>query len=168
VVTAARQSAALNAAQEAANSRHPAHHAREETDAALAWMASAGWSVPSSLPDGYYFTSFEYSTVEDESLQVMIATPTGSVSLTVIHDSRIDPAHIGDLEERVIGGWPVYCQEIEGQLAGAMDSGGELLVFVSNASEADLAAILANSPGPEPNTAAARITRGLRHLISAP
>jgi hypothetical protein len=163
VVAAARQSAAVNAPREAANSRHPSDHAREETEAALAWMATAGWSVPETLPEGYHFTSFEYSTIEEEKLSVMIATPTGSISLTLLH-ARIDPSDLNGLTARVIGGRSVYCHEVDGQLSGAMNSGGELLAFVSNASEDDLAAVLANSPGPRAMTPAARIARGLSQM----
>ncbi|MDR1428555.1 MAG: hypothetical protein LBJ08_12515 [Bifidobacteriaceae bacterium] len=163
VVAAARESAVLNASREAANSRHPAEHAYEETQAALRWMATAGWSVPETLPDGFHFTSYDYSTFEEASVSVVVATPTGSISLTLLH-ARIDPGYPGDLEARTIGGRTVYCQEVDGQLAGAMNSGGELLAFVSNTTEQDLATILANSPGPAKVTPSTRIARGLDSL----
>jgi hypothetical protein len=128
-------------------------------------MDHAGWSVPEQLPPGYFITRFEYRTFETESLSVSIATPSGSISLSLLH-ARIDPNDRGDLVERTIGGRRVYCVESDGQLAGAMNSGGELVAFVSHASLADLATVLANSPSEQPPGARARISRGWNRLLA--
>jgi hypothetical protein len=156
---AARESAAVSAPREAVNSPHLADHAREETIAMLDWMASAGWSVPDSLPDGYYLSDFAHTASDEHALSVSIATPSGSVWLRLVH-GRVDDGDLDGLSERLIGGRTVYCEDAGGQLAGVTNSGSELMAFVSNASDGDLAAVLANSPGPTTIAAGARIARG--------
>jgi hypothetical protein len=164
-VAEAREYALLYAPREAASSRSVSHHAEAESQAALEWMASAGWLVPESLPEGYVVTWFDISNTGEETLQAMVATPTGSITFTVRH-SRIDPAEIGDLQARTIGRHTVYCQEVDGQLAGATNAGGEFLVFVSNATERELATVLQHAPAPRDLTATTRISRGLAALLT--
>jgi hypothetical protein len=167
-VAAARETAADGVLEPVPRSHLAPAYAEEESVAMLAWMAEAGWSVPHSLPHGYYLADFTYSRSDGESLATVVATPSGSISLALIH-GRVDPSSLGSLTARQIGGRTVYCEEVDGHLTGVTDSGGELLAFVSDASEEELATVLDNSPDAKPIDASTRLARGwdqIRKLLT--
>jgi hypothetical protein len=163
IVAGARHLAGTNANLEAAAAGEPSGADESQSRAVLAWARANGWPVPDQLPEGMLFAGFESNVFgSDRDHAVLdIAAGSGRVWVLMWRDTPVKAASLDGLDAREVGGRTVYFSREAGrQSAGLWLSGHDLMVFVSDASEADIGEIVKGSPPAAQDTIEARIARG--------
>jgi hypothetical protein len=140
----------------------------DESGAIHAWLRADGWSVPAALPEGFYYSDFRTGVGTGENYVIVkVATPSGSI-WTINWHIALSPGDLEGMKVETIGGRAVYVDEVATPKAGAWRVGPDFAVFVSDASDEDLAALIAASP-PQARAGVGerfdRAWRGLGHLL---
>jgi hypothetical protein len=165
VVTGARTLAGANAGSKSAAVTAVTGAEEIASDATLDWLAKEGWSVPTALPDGYCFRDFEPMRWGGQEFVLLeLTTPSGWMWV-VSHHSHINTGDVEPLELRQLGGRDVYFDLSGHAEAGAFDAGHDLVAFVSDSPESEIAEVIRAYPEATERSAASRVARGWTSIV---